>query len=112
MKIHSFFTCGGRKDSHTLADSLISFMLVFCIMECLYMIYGYAPFGDKSLAWSDANIQYLDLFAYLKDVLEGNNNIAQPYFLAETISELSVITSHHRLICWWFSLRNQRCMIF
>lgn len=79
MKIHSFFTWGGRKDSHTLADSLISFMLVFCTMECLYMIYGYAPFGDRSLAWSDANIQYLDLFAYLKDVLEGKNNIAQTF---------------------------------
>lgn len=34
-----------------------------------------APFGGRSLAVNDANYQYLDFFAYLKDVLNGDNNI-------------------------------------
>ncbi len=35
----------------------------------------FAPFGDNTLAISDAKVQYIDFFAYLKDVLEGRNTI-------------------------------------
>ena len=48
-------------------------------MLILYRLGGFAPFGTLSLAWMDANIQYLDFFSYLKDVLAGNNDIAYTF---------------------------------
>jgi uncharacterized membrane protein YfhO len=48
-------------------------------MFLLYNIGGYAPFGEKSLTWADANIQYLDFFSYFKDVLQGENNISYTF---------------------------------
>lgn len=50
-------------------------VLVFAVMMLLYGSLSFAPFGDKSLAWMDANIQYLDFFAYLKDILTGKNDV-------------------------------------
>lgn len=63
----------------SLTDSIMAFMVAFFIMLMLYKIYGYAPFGNNSLAVMDANIQYLDFFAYLKDVLEGQNSVFQTF---------------------------------
>ena len=37
------------------------------------------PFGNNSLACMDANIQYLDFFAYLQDVLIGKNSLTQTF---------------------------------
>lgn len=48
-------------------------------MAISYKLYGYAPFGNNSLAVNDADIQYLDFFAYLKDVLAGRNNISYTF---------------------------------
>lgn len=50
-------------------------VLVFAVVMLLYCSLSFAPFGTKSLAWMDANIQYLDFFAYLKDVLSGENSV-------------------------------------
>lgn len=55
------------------------FILVILLMTISYKLYGYAPFGSNSLAWKDADIQYLDFFAYLKDVLTGRNNISYTF---------------------------------
>ncbi len=54
-------------------------MIVFCI--ALYCLYhgGYAPFGTNSLMDADANIQYRYLFSYLRDVLQGKNNISYSF---------------------------------
>lgn len=56
-----------------------SFGLVFCILWIFFFRYGYAPFGTDSLACDDANIQYLDFFAYLKDVIAGKNDIGYTF---------------------------------
>ena len=48
----------------------------------------YAPFGNNSLAAMDADIQYLDFFAYFKDVLSGKNNIA--YTLGKTLGGTNI----------------------
>ncbi|MCD7918958.1 MAG: YfhO family protein [Clostridiales bacterium] len=48
-------------------------------MFCLYYWTGFSPFGERSLATMDANIQYLDFFAYLKDVLSGDNSISYSF---------------------------------
>ena len=52
-------------------------VLLSIILVVIFHINSLAPFGGGrySLAAYDANIQYLDFFAYLKDVLEGKNNI-------------------------------------
>ena len=57
----------------------VSFLLAFLIIFGLYYGKGFAPFGTYSMAWADANIQYLSFFAYLKDVWEGNNQIGYSF---------------------------------
>lgn len=54
---------------------VLSGLLVALILLVVFMLSGYAPFGERSLTMFDADIQYLDFFAYLKDVLAGQNNI-------------------------------------
>ena len=55
--------------------SIICFFLVLIISLVLLITQKYAPFGDNCFAWMDGNIQYLDFFSYLKDVLDGKNSI-------------------------------------
>lgn len=54
---------------------LLSGFITCVIMAVLLYMNGFAPFGDKSLAGQDANIQYLDFYSYLKDVADGKNSI-------------------------------------
>lgn len=49
--------------------------LHFAVLLILFITCGYAPFGNKSLAVDDASIQYLDFYAYFKDVLAQKNSI-------------------------------------
>lgn len=51
-----------------------SFLVTFLLLVVLLFFGGFAPFGNKSLAIMDASIQYLDFFAYWKDVLLGQNS--------------------------------------
>lgn len=60
-------------------NMIISFGIIMVIRLFLYYILGYAPFGEKSLIVNDAHIQYVDFFAYLKDVLSGENSIAYSF---------------------------------
>ncbi len=53
---------------------VIAFGASFLVSMLIFAAFVYAPFGLKSVAGADANIQYLDLFAYLKDVLAGKNS--------------------------------------
>jgi len=53
----------------------VSGLITFLILVILFKIDSLAPFGNKSLAWMDANIQYLDFYSYFHDVLHGNNDI-------------------------------------
>ena len=55
-------------------DLLIAPLITGVILLVLFVSCQFAPFGDKSLAAMDANIQYLDFFAYLKDVFKGDNS--------------------------------------
>lgn len=67
------------KGKFVFFTSLLCFTFTGLILFALFKHYGYAPFGDNSLATMDANIQYLDFFAYFKDVLEGKNNISYTF---------------------------------
>lgn len=57
----------------------LSFLTVLILMWTFFALFSYAPFGENSLAWNDADIQYLDFFSYYKDVLEGKNNIGYTF---------------------------------
>ena len=48
----------------------------------------YVPFGANTMASVDADIQYLDFFAYFKDVLSGQNNIS--YTFSKTLGGTSI----------------------
>ncbi len=52
-----------------------AYLLVLVIVLIAYKVYGYAPFGDVSLVNNDAYYQYLDFFAYYKDLLEGRQSL-------------------------------------
>lgn len=52
-----------------------SLLVTVVILLIVYAVCDLAPFGACSLAIMDAQIQYLDFFAYFKDVLGGANSI-------------------------------------
>lgn len=52
--------------------SIYSILITLIILTIVYAILGIAPFGNKTIACADANIQYLDFFSYLMDVFKGN----------------------------------------
>lgn len=53
----------------------ISFLAALLGMIILIAIKHVSPLGDGTFAVMDANIQYIDYFGYLKDVLSGNQDI-------------------------------------
>lgn len=63
-----------RHQNSTLGMAVAASVTVAAVMLCLFRLRGYAPFGTNSLACLDANVDYLDFFAYLKDVLAGRNS--------------------------------------
>lgn len=54
-----------------LASSLVTLVMI-CIM---FMISGLAPFGNRTLTYSDGQFQMIDLLAWYKDVLAGKADI-------------------------------------
>ena len=53
--------------------------LTFMLLSILLWMKGFAPFGTRTLAIMDADIQYMDFFSYYKDVLEGKNSIGYTF---------------------------------
>ncbi len=62
-----------------IRDIMLPGLLTFCLLMLLFWMKGLAPFGMKSLVVADANIQYLDFFLYLKNVLAGENSIGYSF---------------------------------
>lgn len=56
-----------------------SFTVTLLTLLLLFWHYGYAPFGDNSLASHDAGIQYLNFYSYFKDVLSGKNSLTYTF---------------------------------
>lgn len=67
---------------------IICFFIVFILMIVVLIIQKYAPFGNNCFAWMDGNVQYMDFFAYLKDVFEGKNNVI--YTLSNMLGGTSI----------------------
>lgn len=88
-----------QKSWNTCKDCAWCFIEVVLILLALYRLYGYAPFGNKSLAWADASIQYMDFFAYLKDVIMGKNSI--DYTFGKTLGGTNIATFSYYLASPW-----------
>lgn len=58
---------------------ILIFFIAIAMAIIIFMAMGYAPFGNKMLAGMDANIQYLDFFSYLKNILLGKDSINYSY---------------------------------
>lgn len=54
---------------------ILSAVVTLGILFLVFYLRRMAPFGDASLAREDANIQYLQFFAWLKDVLAGRQSL-------------------------------------
>lgn len=72
-----------KKESTDYKIYSVSFFIALAFMMLLFRIFQYAPFGNNTLACMDARWQYLDFFAYLKDVVQGKNSIL--YSLTNTL---------------------------
>lgn len=91
--------------------ALAAGLAVVIILLIVYGLCEIAPFGLCSLAYWDADIQYLDFYAYFKDVLEGRNSIdytfssylggstfgLYAYYLASPFSFLAVLFPREQL---------------
>lgn len=55
---------------------LISFVLTIFICFAAFAFFKEAPFGNHTLALSDAYLQYMDFMAFFKDVLSRNQSLA------------------------------------
>jgi uncharacterized membrane protein YfhO len=95
---------------------------VFCLaLLCVgiaYAVGGYAPFGDKSIAVGDGYNQYLDFFAYGKDLLSGSASASYSfsktlggdavaifsYYLASPLNLLLVFFKKSQLVVFYHLL--------
>lgn len=88
----------------------LSGLITLLIILCIYAFSGFAPFGTKTLAVMDANIQYIDFFSYLKSVIAGKNSIT--YSFGKTLGGSNVavfsyyLSSPFNLLLLFFSNAN------
>lgn len=80
-----------KRTSIAVVCSILTVLLLTCIM----IVSDFAPFGNRTFAIHDAHIQYVDFFAYFKDVLEGKNNIS--YTLSESLGKDTLTTFSYYL---------------
>ena len=77
-----------KKNLNKILYYIFPAFLTGLVLAVLMYVKQYAPFGGKGLNWMDADIQYLDFYAYFKDVLEGKNSIA--YTFGKTLGGTNV----------------------
>lgn len=66
---------GKMKYLQAAAECAASFLLAGIFVLCMAAVLGIAPFGSSAFLYSDANIQYIDFFAYYKRWLAGETSI-------------------------------------
>ena len=64
---------------HMFALSILAFFAVFLLLMGIFAWKGLAPFGGRTLAINDGDLQYLDFFSYYKNVLNGTNKIGYTF---------------------------------
>ena len=94
---------------NNIGISILTSLIIFLLITIVAIINGFAPFGNNSFATMDANIQYVDFFAYLKDVLQSKNTINT---LSATLGNNSIgiisyyLTSPFNILILFFSKAN------
>ena len=58
----------------SLRDPLLAALVTAAIYWLVMLLGDYVPFGINTPAVTDAKLQYLDLLAYYRDVLTGQNS--------------------------------------
>lgn len=79
-----------------LKKAVFSFLLPVICLCLLFGIKQIYPFGPRSNMHSDMHIQYIDFFAYLKDVLEGKAS-AEYSFSLSLGSSVSALMGYYLL---------------
>lgn len=93
------------KSHRILPAVLISAAMTGAIMLVSYILNGNMGFGSNSLTVMDGEVQYVDFFCYLKDVLSGNDSVLYTlnkglggtgialfaYYLASPLNLISVL---------------------
>ncbi|WP_031553370.1 YfhO family protein [Oribacterium sp. FC2011] len=64
------------KKLKSIIPIVFSFLLTLGLTYFIYYKFGYAPWGNRSLATDDGYWQYMDFFGFYKDLLEGKQNLA------------------------------------
>ena len=74
------------RSSKNLTVYLASFLLPAAVITAVFFALGITPFGNYSAAAEDANIQYLDLFQYFRNVLKSEDSFVYSFnhFLGST----------------------------
>ena len=69
--------------THTLPQRLLmplaAAAVTAAVLWAALYLGGFVPFGNNTPAVTDAKLQYLDLFAYCRDVLTGQNTAAYTF---------------------------------
>ena len=71
-----------------------------------FCLFQRSTIGDKTLAASDAFIQYMDLMAFFKDVLSGNQS------LTYTMTKGSVVSHWHIFLLFSIAHRIAAVILF
>lgn len=85
-------------------------IVTFLLLMLLFKWKQLAPFGNNSLASMDAYYQYLDFFAYLKDVFTGSNQIDYSFSIGLGQTGIGVfsyyLSSPFNVLLLFFSKEN------
>ena len=68
-----------RSSTRRFSDPLLAAAVTAAIYWLVMLLGDFVPFGVNTPAVTDAKLQYLDLFAYCRDVLTGQNSAAYTF---------------------------------
>lgn len=68
-------------NNNSIWGYVLSLFIPIVIMSILYIIGGYAPFGDTTRVYQygDGNYQYYDFYCYLKDIMDGEQTFGYSF---------------------------------
>ena len=64
-----------RKKMKRLIYPILAMGLTIAVIVAAMLLKGIYPFGDKTMLWGDASIQYVGFFGWLSEVLRGDANL-------------------------------------
>ncbi|MCR4675077.1 MAG: YfhO family protein [Lachnospiraceae bacterium] len=64
-----------RTKKQILCESLLFGLVTFFVVTVIYRINGMEPFGSGACVTDDMDIQYLDFFSYMLNVIHGNDSV-------------------------------------